>query len=82
MQSLYNTMLFHVQGVGSIKKVGGFDVYVKEKHCEDTLKDIIKELKQLIVCNSVSFFVLVEDYRKYVEDIQDESNGTLFYQRF
>lgn len=31
--------------MGQIKKVNGYDVYVKSEHCEDSLKDIINHLK-------------------------------------
>jgi hypothetical protein len=32
--------------VGSVKNIGGIDVYVKSEHCEESLRDIIKNLKQ------------------------------------
>ena len=38
-------MLFWVQGVGKIKKIEGYDVYVKHEHCEESLKEIFKSLK-------------------------------------
>ena len=38
-------LLFWVQGVGSIKQVGGIDVYVKHEHCEESLKELFKYLK-------------------------------------
>jgi hypothetical protein len=38
-------LLFWVQGVGSIKQVGGLDVYVKHEHCEESLKELFKYLK-------------------------------------
>jgi len=31
--------------VGSIKQVGGLDVYVKHEHCEESLKELFKYLK-------------------------------------
>lgn len=34
-----------MQGVGNIKEVGGFDVYVKNEHCEESIKDLIKTIK-------------------------------------
>ena len=34
-----------VQGVGSIKSVGGVDVYVKSDACEDHLRSLIHHLK-------------------------------------
>ena len=34
-----------VQGVGSIKSVGGVDVYVKSAACEDHLRSLIHHLK-------------------------------------
>ena len=37
-----NELLFWVQGVGSIKQVGGLDVYVKHEHCEESLKELFK----------------------------------------
>ena len=38
-------LLFWVQGVGSIKQVGGLDVYVKHEHSEESLKELFKYLK-------------------------------------
>ena len=38
-------LLFWVQGVGSIKQVGGLDVYVKHEHCEESLKELFKQIK-------------------------------------
>ena len=38
-------LLFWVQGVGSIKQVGGLDVYVKHEHCEESLKELFKYVK-------------------------------------
>lgn len=37
-------MLFDVQGLGSIKNVGGFDVYVKGHYCEDNIKSIYRDI--------------------------------------
>jgi hypothetical protein len=37
--------LFYAQGVGNIKKVGEFDVYVKNEHCEESIRDLIKAIK-------------------------------------
>jgi len=38
-------LLFWVQGVGSIKQVGGLDVYAKHEHCEESLKELFKYMK-------------------------------------
>lgn len=38
-------LLFWVQGVGSIKQVGGIDVFVKHEHCEESLKELFKYIK-------------------------------------
>lgn len=43
---LENEILFYAQGVGNIKKVGEFDVYVKNEHCEESIRDLIKAIKQ------------------------------------
>ena len=40
-----NELLFWVQGVGSIKQMGGLDVYVKHEHCEESLRELQKYLK-------------------------------------
>ena len=42
---LENEILFCTQGVGNIKNVGGFDVYVKNEHCEESIRDLIKNIK-------------------------------------
>lgn len=38
-------LLFLAQGVGSIKNINNFDVYVKHPQCEYSLKDIHRKLK-------------------------------------
>ena len=38
-------IMFTVQGVGAVKNVAKIDVYVKHEHCEFSLKDLIKHLK-------------------------------------
>jgi hypothetical protein len=38
-------LLFLTQGVGSIKNINDFDVYVKHDQCEYSLKDIYRRLK-------------------------------------
>ena len=42
----------------------------------------MRELKSLIVSNSVAVFVLTEEYSKGVQGIEESSNGSLFQQRF
>jgi hypothetical protein len=31
--------------VGNVKNVGGFDVYVKNEHAEESIRDLIKSIK-------------------------------------
>ena len=38
-------LLYYVQGVGSIKQVGGLDIYVKSEFCEESLKELFKQIK-------------------------------------
>lgn len=38
-------ILFIIQGVGSVKNVQSLDVYVKDEHCESSLKDLIRQMK-------------------------------------
>jgi len=38
-------MLFFIQGVGSIKNIENYDVYVKHAQCEHSLTDIYRRLK-------------------------------------
>jgi hypothetical protein len=42
---LFSELIFCVQGVGSIKKINDYDVYVKSEHCIESLKDIHKHIK-------------------------------------
>ena len=44
-QRRQNDILFAIQGVGEIKQVNGFDVFVKKSDCEASLKDIHKYIK-------------------------------------
>ena len=43
---------------------------------------IVRELKMLIVSQSVAVFVLTDEYSKHVQGIEENSNGSLFHQRF
>jgi hypothetical protein len=43
--SIHQQMLFNIQGVGSIKNIQGYDVYVKHPQCEHSLTDIYRCLK-------------------------------------
>jgi hypothetical protein len=42
---LEKEILFQIQGVGAIKSIGGIDVYVKSEHCEESIRELIKHLK-------------------------------------
>ena len=42
----------------------------------------MRELKSLIVSNSIAVFVLADEYSKGVSGIEESSNGSLFYQRY
>lgn len=44
-QRLEKEVLYQIQGVGSIKSIGGIDVYVKSEHCEESVRQLIKLLK-------------------------------------
>lgn len=44
-ERLQNEILFAIQGVGQVKTINGMDVYVKDKYCEASLRDIIKYLR-------------------------------------
>lgn len=43
---LFSELLFCVQGVGSIKNINGYDVYVKHEHCEESLKDVLSKIRK------------------------------------
>mgnify|MGYP000932345905 CR=1 FL=1 len=45
-QKFRNELLFAVQGLGSVREVGGLSVYVKGSHCDDSVKDLIKFCKR------------------------------------
>jgi hypothetical protein len=40
-----NELLFSVQGVGSVKTLNGFKVYVKGKYAQESIRELIKHLK-------------------------------------
>jgi hypothetical protein len=42
---LEREIFFQTKGVGSVKSIGGVDVYVKSEHCESSLKQLIKHLR-------------------------------------
>jgi len=46
IKKLQNDILFEVQGVGQIKNINGYDVYVKSEQCDDCLKNIFRFLQR------------------------------------
>ncbi len=42
---MQDDLLFNIQGVGSIKKINGYDVYVKNKDCETSLNCLYRTIK-------------------------------------
>ena len=42
----------------------------------------MREIKNLIVTNSIAMFVLSEEYARGIPGIEDTSNNTLFHQKF
>ena len=45
IQRQQNDILYSIQGVGSIQNINNYDVYVKSKYCEASLKEISRYLK-------------------------------------
>ena len=42
---LQDDLLFNIQGVGTIKKINGYDVFVKNKDCETSLNYLYRSIK-------------------------------------
>jgi hypothetical protein len=40
-----NDLLFNVQGIGALKKINGYDVFVKNKDCETSLNYLYRSIK-------------------------------------
>lgn len=59
-----------------------FNTIQKNENIMHIIMLIIKEVKSLIMSSTVAVFVLSDEYSKYVQDIQELSNGQLYYQRF
>ena len=38
-------ILFNIQGIGAVKKINGYDVFVKNKDCETSLNYLYKSIK-------------------------------------
>ena len=43
--SVENQLLFNVQGIGAVKKINGYDVFVKNKDCETSLNHLYRSIK-------------------------------------
>ena len=41
-----NDLLFAVQGLGGVKKFNELEIYIKNNHCEESLKELIRILKK------------------------------------
>lgn len=44
-EKFQNELLFSVQGLGGVKKFNDMELYIKNKDCEDSLKELIRILK-------------------------------------
>ena len=53
-----NEILFAIQGVGQIKNINGYDVYVKNNQCEASLRDIHRFLKNDSMINPITKLTL------------------------
>lgn len=42
---MQDELLFNIQGVGSIKKINNYDVYVKNKDCETSLNYLYRSIR-------------------------------------
>ena len=42
----------------------------------------MREAKNLISCKAIATFIFTDEYSKAVQGIEENSNGTLFHQRF
>lgn len=45
-EQFQNDLLFSVQGLGGIKEINNLEIYVKNAHCEESLKELIRILKK------------------------------------
>lgn len=45
-EEFQNDLLFSVQGLGGIKEINNLEIYIKNNHCEDSLKELIRILKR------------------------------------
>jgi len=55
-----------------------FNMMQKNDNIMQIVMLTMRELKNLIVSQSVAVFVLAEEYSKSVQGIEESSNGTLF----
>ena len=42
---IQNELLFSIQGVGSIHEIGEKKVWAKNEHCQESIKELIKHIK-------------------------------------
>ena len=59
-----------------------FNLMQKNDNIMNIVMLTMRELKSLIVCQCVAVFVLNEEYSKGVQGIEEQSNGSLFHQRY
>ena len=45
-EQFQNDLLFAVQGLGGVKKFNELEIYIKNNHCEESLKELIRILKK------------------------------------
>ena len=59
-----------------------FNLMQKNDNIMNIIMLTMRELKSLIVSNSIAVFVLTEEYSKGIQGIEESSNGSLFHQRY
>jgi hypothetical protein len=59
-----------------------FNLMQKNDNILNILLLTMRELKSLIVSNSIAVFILADEYSKGIQGIEESSNGSLFHQRY
>lgn len=83
--SIMSSVAAHANQIDQVKierLLTVFNLMQKNDNIMNIVMLTMRELKSLIVSNSVAVFVLTEEYSKGVQGIEESSNGSLFQQRF
>ena len=83
--SIMSSVAAHANQIDQVKierLLTVFNLMQKNDNIMNIILLTMRELKSLIVSNSIAIFILADEHSKSVQGIEESSNGSLFHQRY